>query len=48
MIRRDEMDSSRTTSPLRPAEDATIIDTSEMTLDQVLESLIELVKESSR
>lgn len=48
VIRRDEMDSSRTTSPLRPAEDATIIDTSEMTLDQVLESLIELVKESSR
>lgn len=48
VIRRDEMDSSRATSPLRPAEDATIIDTSEMTLDQVLESLIELVKESSR
>lgn len=48
VIRRDEMDSSRATSPLRPAEDATIVDTSEMTLDQVLENLIELVKESSR
>jgi len=48
VIRRDEMDSSRATSPLRPAVDATIIDTSELTLDQVLESLIELVKESSR
>ena len=39
---------SRATSPLRPAVDATIIDTSELTLDQVLASLIELVKESSR
>lgn len=48
VIRRDEMDSSRATSPLRPAVDATIIDTSELTLDQVLASLIELVKESSR
>lgn len=48
VIRRDEMDSSRATSPLRPAVDATIIDTSELTLEQVLESLIELVKESSR
>lgn len=48
VIRRDELDSSRTTSPLRPAEDAHIIDTSEMTLDQVLETLINIVKESDR
>lgn len=48
VIRRDELDSSRTTSPLRPAEDAHLIDTSEMTLDQVLETLINLVKESQR
>ncbi len=48
VVRRDELDSSRTTSPLRPAEDAHIIDTSEMTLDQVLETLINIVKESDR
>ncbi|WP_174520291.1 (d)CMP kinase [Corynebacterium humireducens] len=48
VIRRDELDSSRATSPLRPAEDAHIIDTSEMTLDQVLETLINIVKESDR
>ncbi|MDO5670196.1 MAG: (d)CMP kinase [Corynebacterium sp.] len=48
VIRRDELDSSRTTSPLRPAEDAHLIDTSELTLNQVLETLIDLVKESQR
>lgn len=48
VIRRDELDSSRATSPLRPAGDAHIIDTSEMTLDQVLETLINIVKESDR
>ncbi|MDO5511566.1 (d)CMP kinase [Corynebacterium sp.] len=48
VIRRDELDSSRTTSPLRPAEDAHLIDTSELSLDQVLETLINLVKESQR
>ncbi|APT92567.1 cytidylate kinase [Corynebacterium phocae] len=45
--RRDAADSSRETSPLRPAEDAVIVDTSELTLDQVLERLTDIVKESS-
>ncbi|MFW9112907.1 (d)CMP kinase [Corynebacterium striatum] len=45
--RRDAADSSRTTSPLRPAEDATIVDTSEMTLEEVLDTLINIVKESA-
>lgn len=46
--RRDELDSSRATSPLRPAEDAEIIDTSDMTRQQVLESLIQLIERSAR
>lgn len=46
--RRDELDSSRATSPLRPAEDAEIIDTSAMTLDEVLETLIQLIERSAR
>lgn len=46
--RRDELDSSRATSPLRPAEDAEIIDTSAMTLDEVLENLIQLIERSAR
>ena len=45
--RRDAADSSRATSPLRPAEDATIVDTSEMTLEEVLDTLIDIVKESA-
>ncbi|MDK7179642.1 (d)CMP kinase [Corynebacterium riegelii] len=46
--RRDELDSSRATSPLRPAEDAEIIDTSAMTLDEVLKTLIQLIERSAR
>ena len=46
--RRDELDSSRATSPLKPAEDAEIIDTSAMTLDEVLETLIQLIERSAR
>ncbi|PXY05718.1 (d)CMP kinase [Corynebacterium striatum] len=45
--RRDAADSFRATSPLRPAEDATIVDTSEMTLEEVLDTLINIVKESA-
>ncbi|MDO5031633.1 (d)CMP kinase [Corynebacterium sp.] len=45
--RRDAADSSRATSPLRPAEDAVIVDTSEMTRDEVVEALISIVKESA-
>lgn len=36
MLRRDELDSSREASPLRPAEDAVIVDTDEMTIEQVV------------
>lgn len=46
--RRDELDSTRATSPLVPADDATIIDTSEMSRDEVLAALIALVERSAR
>jgi cytidylate kinase len=36
MAARDEADSSRATAPLRPAEDAVVLDTSGMTADQAL------------
>lgn len=48
VIRRDDLDSSRTTSPLRPAEDAVIVDTSELTLEQVLDTLMNLLEDSAR
>jgi cytidylate kinase len=45
LIRRDRIDSSRKVSPLRPADDAQVIDTSEMTVDQVLDRVLELARE---
>ncbi len=42
IIERDNYDSSRAISPLRKAEDAILIDTSEMTLEQQSELIIEL------
>lgn len=44
--RRDAADSSRATSPLRPAKDATIVDTSDMSPADVVQALITVVKES--
>lgn len=44
--RRDEADSSRATSPLRPAGDAEIIDTSDMSIEAVLDHLVGLVRTS--
>ena len=46
--RRDAADSSRATSPLRPAEDAVVVDTSELTLQEVLQRLTAIIKESAR
>lgn len=41
--RRDHLDSTRAVSPLRAAEDAIVVDTSEMTKDQVIARLADLV-----
>ncbi len=41
--RRDERDATRTDSPLRPAPDAVVVDTSTMTLAQVVDALEALV-----
>jgi cytidylate kinase len=43
--RRDERDSSRTDSPLRPAEDAVIIDTTDKSPEETLRVVLELVEE---
>lgn len=45
--RRDHLDSTRAASPLRPAEDALIVDTSDMTEGQVVAHLLELVEQRS-
>ena len=41
---RDHADSSRTASPLRPADDADIIDTSDLSIDEVVERVLALVE----
>lgn len=43
---RDKADTERETSPLRPADDATIIDTTNMTLKEVIASVIALAERS--
>jgi CMP/dCMP kinase len=45
--RRDEIDSGRTLAPLRAAEDAVIIDTTPLEVDQVLEQVLALVNGQS-
>ncbi|UXA04412.1 (d)CMP kinase [Mycobacterium sp. SMC-2] len=45
--RRDHLDSTRAVSPLRAASDAVVVDTSEMTEAQVIDHLLELVRQRS-
>jgi cytidylate kinase len=43
MTRRDHLDSSRSASPLRPAADAVVIDTSELTAAEVVTGVLALI-----
>jgi cytidylate kinase len=45
--RRDRIDSERSVSPLRPAEEAVVIDTDGLTLEEVVERVVELVEGSA-
>jgi len=45
MEQRDLVDSSRENSPLRIADDAYVVDTDELTFDEVVNHLINLAKE---
>ncbi|ADK28775.1 (d)CMP kinase [Corynebacterium pseudotuberculosis] len=45
--KRDHIDSTRAVDPLRPAADAVIVDSSELSLEQVIETIIALIKRSS-
>ncbi|HSH62244.1 MAG TPA: (d)CMP kinase [Acidimicrobiales bacterium] len=40
MARRDEHDSTRASSPLKAADDAVVLDTSDLTVDQVVEEVL--------
>ena len=45
--KRDERDSSRAVAPLKPAEDAHVIDSTEMSINEVLDTIHKLLKESN-
>ncbi|UVO11652.1 (d)CMP kinase [Mycobacterium sp. SVM_VP21] len=45
VLRRDELDSTRAVSPLRPADDAVMVDTGDMTQAQVIDHLRDLVEQ---
>ena len=46
--RRDHLDSTRAASPLRPADDAVTVDTSDLTIEQTLAALRELVGSTAK
>ncbi|MFC1863441.1 (d)CMP kinase, partial [Thermodesulfobacteriota bacterium] len=43
LIKRDEQDSNRLIAPLQPAEDAIIIDTSNLNIDQVVNKIMKTI-----
>jgi cytidylate kinase len=47
MARRDRQDQSRDLAPLAPAEDATLIDTTDLTLEEVLHRILVQLKGKS-
>ncbi|HMO43237.1 MAG TPA: (d)CMP kinase, partial [Phenylobacterium sp.] len=44
ILRRDERDSGRAAAPLRPADDAVLLDTSEMTIEQATDAARRIVE----
>ena len=42
--RRDEQDTSRTLSPLKPATDSVIVDTTSLSFDEVVNKISELIR----
>ncbi|MFO7801110.1 MAG: (d)CMP kinase [Desulfovermiculus sp.] len=48
LLERDRQDRSRTEAPLRPAEDAYVLDTTDLNLDQVMHWLLALVQKARR
>ncbi len=45
---RDEQDMNRAVDPLRPTEDAVIVDSTDMTFEQVVEHILGIVEEKTR
>lgn len=47
IAKRDELDSTRLFAPLKQAEDAQVVDTTEMGIEEVINTILHLVKEQS-
>lgn len=45
IAKRDEMDMNRAVSPLKPADDAVMVDTSDLSLEEVIEMMAKVVRE---
>jgi cytidylate kinase len=45
ILKRDQSDENRSVGPLKPADDAVIVDTTGLTIDEVVEKLVSVVKE---
>jgi cytidylate kinase len=45
--RRDALDSTRTTSPLKPADDAWVIDTTDIGIEEVVQSIVDRIPASA-
>jgi cytidylate kinase len=43
---RDDRDTNRATSPLKPADDALVLDSTSLTIEQVLEAILRKVQSS--
>ena len=48
IIRRDQADSTRAVSPLRQAKDAYLLDSSDLTIDQVVEAICSRIKQAAQ
>jgi cytidylate kinase len=45
ILKRDQSDESRAVGPLKPADDAVIVDTTDLTIEEVVGKLVGIVKE---
>ena len=47
IVQRDFNDTNRKTAPLKPAENSITVDTTDMTLDEAVEKIVEIIKEQT-
>lgn len=48
ILKRDELDSSRTVAPLRAADDAVILDNSDLTIDETVARVLDILRAAAR